>query len=297
MDAPSDGKLYGRKNANWVEVTGSGGGGGATVTVDNILSTTSENPVQNKVITEELNKKADQTTVDSALSLKANSADVTASLAGKSDTGHTHDDRYYTESETNALLGDKVGVSVFDSHANNTTAHVTAEEKASWNGKAELSDIPTTLPADGGNADTVDGKHASDFSQIISFGDTSTDTKTAIGIQGKTTTYWCQAWTDYPAGLKDGQGMIIAVNYRGSGTTGTDNIWCRQIFISPRPNTKIYQRILSNIDVGEWTNIADGGNADTVDGLHASDIATTTYVDGKIGNIDTILDTINGEVV
>ena len=28
MDAPSDGRLYGRMNANWVEVTGSGGGGG-----------------------------------------------------------------------------------------------------------------------------------------------------------------------------------------------------------------------------------------------------------------------------
>lgn len=30
MDAPSDGKLYGRMNANWVEVTDSGGGGGIT---------------------------------------------------------------------------------------------------------------------------------------------------------------------------------------------------------------------------------------------------------------------------
>ena len=30
MDAPSDGKLYGRMNADWVEVTGSGGGGGIT---------------------------------------------------------------------------------------------------------------------------------------------------------------------------------------------------------------------------------------------------------------------------
>lgn len=28
LDAPSDGKLYGRMNATWVEVTGSGGGGG-----------------------------------------------------------------------------------------------------------------------------------------------------------------------------------------------------------------------------------------------------------------------------
>lgn len=30
-------------------------------------------------------------------------------------------------------------------------------------GKADKKDIPTSLPANGGNADTVDGKHASDF--------------------------------------------------------------------------------------------------------------------------------------
>ena len=52
-------------------------------------------------------------------------------------------------------------------HAGNTAIHVTADEKASWNGKAELSDIPGKLPADGGNADTLDGKHAVDFLQPI----------------------------------------------------------------------------------------------------------------------------------
>ena len=50
-------------------------------------------------------------------------------------------------------------------HANNSDIHVTAEEKEAWDGKAELTDIPTSLPANGGNADTVDGKHASDFVQ------------------------------------------------------------------------------------------------------------------------------------
>ena len=369
MDAPSDGKLYGRKNANWVEVTGSGGGGGATVTVDNILSTTSENPVQNKVITEELNKKADQTTVDESLALKANSADVTASLAEKSDIGHTHDDRYYTETEIDTKLSEKIdssikgvanGVAELDSNGKVLTAqlpsyvddvleysgisdfptegetgkiyvdtttnktyrwsgstyieisesialgetsstayrgdrgkiaydhsqspHAPADAEANvqsdWNETDTTSDAyilnkPASLPADGGNADTVDGKHASDFTQIISFGDTSTDTKTAIGIQGKTTTYWCSNWTDYPTGLLDGQGMIIAANYNSYGTSvGVDRIWCRQIFISPHPNTKIYQRILSDTDIGEWTNIADGGNADTVDGKHANEIAS-----------------------
>ena len=152
--------IFNKSTGSIAQIAGNAtGGGGTTVTVDNILSATSENPVQNKVITEELNKKATQTTVDE-------------SLSGKSDTGHTHDDRYYTESETNALLDDKVEMSVFDSHVNDTTVHVTAEEKASWNGKANLTDIPSSLPADGGNADTVDGLHASDI-QIDSVSDTA----------------------------------------------------------------------------------------------------------------------------
>lgn len=128
--------------------------------------------------------------------------------------------------------------------------------------------------ADGGNADTLDGLHASNFSQIINLGHTSTDTKNALGIRYQTTAYWCFNWTDYPAGMYDGQGMIIAAHYNSYGTTvGVDSIWCRQIFISPHPNTKIYQRIIANTDVGEWTSISDGGNADTLDGLHANEIA------------------------
>ena len=113
--------------------------------------------------------------------------------------------------------------------------------------------------SDNGNADTVDGKHANDFSQIINLRDTSTDTKTAIGVQYKTTTYWCSHWTDYPATAPDGQGMIIAVNYKGSGTTGTDNIWCRQIYINPRDPRRIYQRNIIGTTVEDWVNISDFG--------------------------------------
>lgn len=40
------------------------GGGGTTVTVDDTLSTTSENPVQNKVITAALNNKSSVVIVD-----------------------------------------------------------------------------------------------------------------------------------------------------------------------------------------------------------------------------------------
>ena len=55
--------IFNKSTGSIAQIAGNAtGGGGTTVTVDNILSTTSDNPVQNKVITEELNKKADQTT-------------------------------------------------------------------------------------------------------------------------------------------------------------------------------------------------------------------------------------------
>ena len=72
------------------------------VTVDAELSTTSTNPVQNKVIK--------------------------SALDGKSNTGHTHDDRYYTESEINIKLNAK---------ANSSHTHT----------KAQITDFPTSMPA------------------------------------------------------------------------------------------------------------------------------------------------------
>lgn len=72
------------------------------VTVDAELSTTSMNPVQNKVIK--------------------------SALDGKSNTDHTHDDRYYTESEINTKLNAK---------ANSSHTHT----------KAQITDFPTSMPA------------------------------------------------------------------------------------------------------------------------------------------------------
>lgn len=71
-------------------------------TVDAQLSADSINPVQNKVIK--------------------------AALDGKSNTGHTHDDRYYTETEVNTKL---------DGKSNTGHKHV----------KADITDFPTSMPA------------------------------------------------------------------------------------------------------------------------------------------------------
>lgn len=179
-----------------------------------------------------------QETLDDALKSKADKTYVEEALKGKSDTAHTHDDRYYTLTEADGRFAAK-------------------------------SDIPTSLPADGGNANTVDGLHAIDFSQIINYGNTSTDTKSAVGIEGKITAYWCNSWTDYPTGLPDGQGTILAINYRGSGTAGSDGIWARQVYISATSsfsNPRIYQRFIKATNVSDWKDIADGGNAATVGG-------------------------------
>ena len=76
--------------------------GSNRVTIDAELSTTSTNPVQNKVIK--------------------------SALDSKSNTGHTHDDRYYTESEINTKLNTK---------ANSSHTHT----------KAQITDFPTSMPA------------------------------------------------------------------------------------------------------------------------------------------------------
>lgn len=80
------------------------------------------------------------------------------------------------ETAATAYRGDH-GKVAYD-HSQNSTVHVTAAQKEAWDSKAagnhghsynDLSDkptiptIPSALPANGGNADTVDNKHASDF--------------------------------------------------------------------------------------------------------------------------------------
>lgn len=416
MDAPSDGKVYGRMNANWVEVTGSGGGDIAdapadskayarkdntwveTVEAVNVYTKTEANeaflpktttiptktseltndsgfiteipaeyitqaemqeyaqPKGEYVTTEELNKKADQTTVDSALSLKANSADVTASLAGKSDIGHTHDDRYYTETEIDTKLSEKIdssikgvanGVAELDSNGKVLTAqlpsyvddvleysgisdfptegetgkiyvdtttnktyrwsgstyieisesialgetsstayrgdrgkiaydhsqspHAPADAEANvqsdWNETDTTSDAyilnkPASLPANGGNADTVGNKG---ISQILAVKGYFSGDMDNLKEQGS---YIVNGATNMP--IPGGWGTVLV--YAG----GTGSIV--QIFTAYVTSTsdlcKTYIRHFNGDLWSTWVNIADSGNADTIDGLHANEIAS-----------------------
>ena len=75
--------------------------------VDSSLSSSSTNPVQNKVVNSALSGKANSSHSHSI----SNITNLQSSLDGKSPTSHTHDDRYYTESEINTKLNGKANSS------------------------------------------------------------------------------------------------------------------------------------------------------------------------------------------
>ena len=75
--------------------------------VDSSLSSSSTNPVQNKIVTNALNGKANSSHSHSI----SNITNLQSALDSKSDTGHTHDDRYYTETEMNTKLNGKASSS------------------------------------------------------------------------------------------------------------------------------------------------------------------------------------------
>lgn len=185
-----------------------------------------------------LDDKADKTSVEAALAEKANSADVVEALKGKSDTGHTHDDRYYTESETDALL----------------------------NVKANKSDIPTSLPADGGNADTVDGKHASDFMQNLGYLTTGSLLDHVLTMTESGYLFVSGGVTDTPV---FGQFFFVDVRRYAGG---------HYAITATRFNAGgVYtNRYNNNSDTKKWygwANVADGGNAVTAN--TAGTLATT----------------------
>ena len=91
---------------------------------------------------------------------------IDALLNNKSDSGHNHDSRYYTETEVDDLLADKsdeghthtdkadksyvdgeltkkANTTALTGHTGNTAVHVTQTDKNNWNGKADISSIPT----------------------------------------------------------------------------------------------------------------------------------------------------------
>ncbi|MBP0983103.1 MAG: hypothetical protein J6A19_05190 [Oscillospiraceae bacterium] len=113
----------------------------AVSNTDNIVVTISSSAVITRgALDEELKNytKASQfnefsSTVSELSESKADKASVEEALNGKSDSGHTHDERYYTETETNELLDGKSN----SGHTHDDRYYTEAETNNLLNGKAD----------------------------------------------------------------------------------------------------------------------------------------------------------------
>ena len=130
-------------------------------------------------------------------------------------------------------------------HANNSDIHVTAEEKAAWDGKAELSDIPTTLPANGGNADSLNGFTVPNSGLDLLGNPTASGGRPVLGA------------------FDDSNGATAFYDIRESN----GDIARLQINPYQDPVFKVYKYVAST---DTWS-LKTVGNADTLDGKHASE--------------------------
>ena len=146
----------------------------------------------------------------------------------------------------------------------------TATDKT-WSAKKINDSIPTTLPANGGNADTVDGKHASDFMQNLRYLTTGSLLDYVLTLTSSGSFFISGNVTDTPiSGLfygvdvirhTGGDYVITATRFNGGG------VWTNRYNAGM---AKWYG----------WANVADGGNAASVGGK----TITVTDVDPGAGS-------------
>ena len=133
------------KTINNESILGSGNidiQGGGSITVDTELSTTSENPVQNKVVTAALNGKGDRLQWDATstarknipLRLKRGSTILSEQALNLGDYL-----QYGSPTSSALCITGLTPTTDFTAHTADTTAHVTAAEKSTWNAKSNFS--------------------------------------------------------------------------------------------------------------------------------------------------------------
>lgn len=158
------------------------------------------------------------------------------------------------------------------SSSNDLNGNLNVNIQSDWNTVDESLDSfiknkPTSLPANGGNADTVDGKHATDFAPS-GFG---------LGTHCK---YVTGNWNDYiETGFYSGNNLvnqpwqiISASYYCYMFVIKHDSAWVMQMAFLFNSPSEVYIRNKIGQTWTSWQKVNDGGNADTVDGKHAKDL-------------------------
>ena len=172
---------------------------------------------------------------------------------------------FKTSATSGGSGADEFARAAINMHSGNAEIHVTAEEKAAWNDKAELTDIPTTLPANGGNADTVDGHHASDFALSE-----SPSINGEINLTNWNVTHAVKifAWED-------------TARIRNTDTSA-EKLTYTDLIITPNG---IYTEAIQDGAIISRTKINDNGNAAALESHPASDFVLKTDYDALAARV------------
>ena len=253
--------------------------------VDTALSSSSTNPVQNKVVNAAISN------LDILIGGEKVSDQINSAIANKADSDHTHDGRYYTESEVDSKLNGK-----------SDSGH-THSAYVNQNAFSKVTVGSTTIEAD--NATDTLTLTAGD--NITLTPDTSGD---KITIAAKDTVY-----THPNSGVTAGTYKSVTVNTQGHVTAGSNPTTLSGYGITDaatkselnavstlvgdtKVSTQISDAIKNKSDVGHTHTAADVG-ADS-SGSAASALASAkSYTDTKISDLinsaPTTLDTL-GEI-
>lgn len=221
-------------------------------------------------------------------------ADIDTLQTGKANVNHTHNEYSPINHEHSEYA------LVNHSH----TGYALIGHTHSYNDLEDKPVIPTTLPANGGNSDTVDGKHAADFATVESVdvlqtlvGSTSVQsqistavsaiTPTSIGAAEEDHVHNYNDLTNKPTSLPANGGNADTVDGKHANDFATaESMSAMETLVG---STSVQSQISNAIDnhTHSYNNLTDkptslpanGGNADTVDNKHASDFATVESVD------------------
>jgi len=172
------------------------------------------------------------------------------------------------------------------SNGNNNSAVINFPTAGRTGTIALTTDIPSSLPANGGNSDTVDSQHADRFGWVYnssSYGDTGSVSVNDMVTDGNSNATFAMinSSTDNPTGSNSWVHV-----WSQQWTKNTASSWVSQIAIGTEAGTGMWYRTngSSSIVGKAWTRLIDSsnigsqsvnyassaGNADTVDGEHAS---------------------------
>lgn len=183
---------------------------------------------------------------------------------------------FKTSAQSGGSGADEVARAAINSHYANAEIHVTASEKTAWNGKADKSDIPEKLPADGGNAATLGNLSASQFMQYIGIQDDTT----ILDNNNYMTNYIADYGTGSTLGLPvNGWYHIVYLKHQHTNGHG-----CQLAFPLNFAGDAYWRNAMDGTWQA-WKNFADGGNATTLSNHPASDFVLKSEYDALAARV------------